>query len=115
MCQSICVQNTSVCQSAGGGIKSHLVTALVFSVFKRFVLQICENKGLFGKELIKIKMLELSKLKEKIWNDVKLLVAEVILTANNCRNLVGKVGNDGYQNFLLFSQGFQKAFFFQWH
>ena len=30
VCQSICVQNTSVCQSAGGGIKSHLVTALVF-------------------------------------------------------------------------------------
>ena len=27
--QSICVQNTSVCQRAGGGIKSHLVTALV--------------------------------------------------------------------------------------
>ena len=30
VCQSICVQNTSVCQSAGGGIKSHLMTALVF-------------------------------------------------------------------------------------
>ena len=27
---SICVQNTSFCQSAGGDIKSHLVTALVF-------------------------------------------------------------------------------------
>ena len=26
---SICVQNTSVCQSTGEGIKSHLVTALV--------------------------------------------------------------------------------------
>ena len=26
---SICVQNTSFCQSAGRGIKSHLVTALV--------------------------------------------------------------------------------------
>ena len=26
---SICVQNTSVCQSAGGGTKLHLVTALV--------------------------------------------------------------------------------------
>ena len=26
---SVCVQNTSVCQSAGGGIQSHLVTALV--------------------------------------------------------------------------------------
>ena len=32
MCQSACVQNTSVCQSTGGGIKSHLVTALVSSV-----------------------------------------------------------------------------------
>ena len=27
---SICVQNTSFCQSAGGSIKSHLVTALVY-------------------------------------------------------------------------------------
>ena len=34
MCLSVCVQNTSVCQSASGGIKSHLVTALVFSEFK---------------------------------------------------------------------------------
>ena len=33
ICQSVCVQNTSVCQSPGGGIicKSHLVTALVYS------------------------------------------------------------------------------------
>ena len=31
---SVCVQNTSVWQSLGGGIKSHLVTALVsFSFF----------------------------------------------------------------------------------
>ena len=30
---SVCVLNTSVCQSAGGGIKSHLVTALVFFSF----------------------------------------------------------------------------------
>ena len=29
VCVSPCVQNTSVCQSAGGGIKSHLVTTLV--------------------------------------------------------------------------------------
>ena len=28
---SICVQNTNFCQSNGGGIKSHLLTALVFS------------------------------------------------------------------------------------
>ena len=28
---SVCVQNTSFCQSAGGGIKSHLVTALGLS------------------------------------------------------------------------------------
>ena len=31
--QSICVQNTSVCQSAGVAITSHLVTALVDNVF----------------------------------------------------------------------------------
>ena len=31
MCQTICVQNTSVCQSTGGGIKSHSVTVLVYS------------------------------------------------------------------------------------
>ena len=29
VCQSLCVQNTTVCQSAAGDIKSHLVTALV--------------------------------------------------------------------------------------
>ena len=29
VCVSVCVQNTSFCQSAGRGIKSHLVTALV--------------------------------------------------------------------------------------
>ena len=29
VCVSICVQNTSFCQSAGEVIKSHLVTALV--------------------------------------------------------------------------------------
>ena len=29
---SVCVQNTSFCQSAGGGIKSHLVTSLLSSV-----------------------------------------------------------------------------------
>ena len=28
-CVSLSVQNTSVCQSSGGGIKSYLVTALV--------------------------------------------------------------------------------------
>ena len=33
--QSVCVQNTSVCQSAGGGIKSHLVTALVSKCFQK--------------------------------------------------------------------------------
>ena len=31
---SVCVQNTSVCESAGRGIKSHLVTALVLFTFK---------------------------------------------------------------------------------
>ena len=28
---SICVQNTNFCQSAGGGIKSHLVVVLAYS------------------------------------------------------------------------------------
>ena len=30
VCTSVCVQNTIFCHSTGGGIKSHLVTALVF-------------------------------------------------------------------------------------
>ena len=30
ICVSVCVQNSSFCESAGGGIKSHLLTALVF-------------------------------------------------------------------------------------
>ena len=30
---SFCVQNTSFCQSCGVGIKSHLVTAVVFTPF----------------------------------------------------------------------------------
>ena len=34
VCQSVCVQNTSVCQSTGGGIKSHLVRALVGTVLQ---------------------------------------------------------------------------------
>ena len=29
ICVSVCVQNTTFCQSAGGGIKSHSVTAQV--------------------------------------------------------------------------------------
>ena len=29
LCVSVCIQNISFCQSAGGGIKSHLVTGLV--------------------------------------------------------------------------------------
>ena len=33
ICVSICVQNTSFCQSAGAGIISHLVTTLVFTIF----------------------------------------------------------------------------------
>ena len=40
VCLSICVQNTSVCQSASGGIKSHLVRALVFSKFKIVVFKV---------------------------------------------------------------------------
>ena len=30
VCVSVCAQNTRVCKSAGGGIKLHLVTALVW-------------------------------------------------------------------------------------
>ena len=33
VCVSICVQSTGVCQSTGGGNKSHLVTALVTDKF----------------------------------------------------------------------------------
>ena len=40
ICQSVCVQNTTVCQSAGRGIKSHLVTALVFIALKETTLSI---------------------------------------------------------------------------
>ena len=38
ICVSVCVQYTSFCQSVGGGIKSHLVTSLVFlfgTMYKR--------------------------------------------------------------------------------
>ena len=50
LCVCVSIQNTSFCQNAGGGIKSHLVTALV---------QICfdshkKKKGqLFGKNILK--------------------------------------------------------------
>ena len=30
VCMSVCAQNTTFCQSAGGGIESHSVTALGF-------------------------------------------------------------------------------------
>ena len=40
VCLSVCVQNTSVCQSASGGIKSHLVTALIFSKFYIIVFKV---------------------------------------------------------------------------
>ena len=33
-CLSICVENTSFCQSSGEGIKSHLMTALVSFVLE---------------------------------------------------------------------------------
>ena len=37
---SVCVQNTSFCQSAGGGIKSHLVGWLVVLGFKAILTAI---------------------------------------------------------------------------
>ena len=33
VCVSVCAQNTSFCQSTGGGFKSHLPTALVSATF----------------------------------------------------------------------------------
>ena len=38
ICVPVCIQNTSFCQSAGGGIKSHSVTALVNSNLLKFNL-----------------------------------------------------------------------------
>ena len=35
---SVCVQNTTFCQSAGGGIRSHSVTALVCLSAKAFIM-----------------------------------------------------------------------------
>ena len=32
VCPCVCVQNISFCQSAGGSIKSHLVTALIYTI-----------------------------------------------------------------------------------
>ena len=42
VCQS--VQNTSVCQSAGRGIKSHLVTALVYPIWHLFLAPLAVGK-----------------------------------------------------------------------
>ena len=42
----ICLQNTSVCQSAGRGIKSHLVTALVSTMV------IWESSQYLGKKIV---------------------------------------------------------------
>ena len=46
MCQSVrlCTKNTSFCQSAGGGIKSQLVTAVVSATFN--VICKCFHFGL---------------------------------------------------------------------
>ena len=40
VCRCVCLQNTSVCQSAGGSIKSHLVKALAFSKFEIVVFKL---------------------------------------------------------------------------
>ena len=40
------VRNTSFCQSAGGGIKSHLVTALVKSIFLWVLNPLLDDKKL---------------------------------------------------------------------
>ena len=46
----ICVQNSSFCQSTGGGIKTHLVTALVLS--KKSIFEKSRNYRLFQIENI---------------------------------------------------------------
>ena len=44
VCVFICVQNTNFCESAGGGIKSQLVTALGFStIFSNAYTKIVNN------------------------------------------------------------------------
>ena len=37
VCVSVCVQNTSFCQSAGGGISDSLVTALVYALLLLYI------------------------------------------------------------------------------
>ena len=36
ICVSVCIQNTGFCQSAGGDIKSYLVTALVINLLSNY-------------------------------------------------------------------------------
>ena len=52
---SVCVQNTSFCQSAGRGIKSHLMTSLVFT-WKIFTLNICPGHNFQTIKDIKCKL-----------------------------------------------------------
>ena len=40
---SVCVQNTSYCQSTGWGIKSHLVTALVSSLYMTKIIILVQS------------------------------------------------------------------------
>ena len=42
---SVCVQNTSYCQSTGWGIKSHLVTALVSSLYMTKIIILVSLTG----------------------------------------------------------------------
>ena len=35
---SVCVQNTTFCKNAGGGIKSHSMTAVVFTAAKQIII-----------------------------------------------------------------------------
>ena len=44
VCVSVCVQNTSFCQTAGRGIKSHLVTYLVLCVCLHISIFLANSK-----------------------------------------------------------------------
>ena len=89
---------------AGGGIKSHLVTAPV---------RIC-----FGVQLVVLlalinslpidKFLDRSKLKVFAEDNLK-VVRMMIYVFDRVENIVGKGENASYQHFLLFPQCFQKS------
>ena len=81
---SVCVQNTGFCQSADRGIKSHLATALVFSVMyansslcnayvvvRKFSFQVYNR-------LFYCLQTELEKLNNLVWPEIRRLAEEQI-------------------------------------